>query len=70
MAKDKLQEEIYKTEGRRRIKERKKNRLSRWVNTATRPGSGMYERRVERGEIQTCEWGSARCDLYGCNGDC
>ena len=71
MAKDKEQEARYKAEGKRRSDLRKKERLRRWIEDSRyRPGSGMYERRVENGEIQTCEWGNSRCDLYGCNGDC
>jgi len=70
MAKNKQHEAIYKEIGLKRIKQRKKARLERWVTNGNRIGSGMYERRVASGEIQTCEWGSSRCDLYGCNGDC
>lgn len=71
MAKDKEQEALYKAEGQKRIKQRKKDRLDRWINMAHRKvGTGMYERMVELGEIRTCEWGSRRCDIYGCNGDC
>ncbi len=70
MAKNKEHEATYKEIGLKRIRNRKVKRLARWISSATRVGSGMYERRVAAGEIQTCEWGSARCDLYGCNGDC
>lgn len=71
MAKDKKQEAEYKAEGLRRMKIRKAQRLSNFTNNiSSYPGSARYEKQVSMGLIQTCEWGNARCDLYGCNGDC
>lgn len=71
MAKNKETEKLYKEEGLRRIKLRKKKRLANWLDNAKyKIGSGMYEHLVEQGQISTCELGSSRCDLYGCSGDC
>lgn len=71
MAKNKEQEALYKAEGKRRMIIRKEKRMNHFIYEGKGyPGSARYERRVAMGLQQTCEWGSARCDLYGCNGDC
>ena len=71
MAKNKTQQEEYQKIGKARMQHRKAKRIENWIKNARyKVGSGMYERLVEQGLIQTCDWGSSRCDLHGCNGDC
>jgi len=70
MAKDKKQEALYKEEKLRREYIRKAKRKEKLQTSRPRIGSRRYERMVANGEISTCEWGSRRCDLLGCNGDC
>lgn len=70
MAKDKEFEKKYKEEKKKREYIRKARRKERQKYSRPRIGSNRYERMVKEGLIQTCEWGSRRCDLLGCNGDC
>lgn len=63
--------EEYQKIGKARMQLRKAKRIQNWIYGARfKPGTGMYERLVEQGLIETCGWGNRRCDLHGCNGDC
>ena len=69
MAKDKIQEETYKAEGKRRIKVRKAERLSKWKEKVRRYGRGSNTCSMCGGHqtwCSTCEvWSSTCCCDYG-----
>lgn len=66
MAKNKEQENKYKEEGLRRIKERKKTRLENFINKKENNRNGICN--TCHNEMEWCEgcnmW-SCRCEEYG-----